>query len=127
MGNYSKRAVKCTGAPIGEPQPVRWIDCECGLCVPVGVSSFAGALCDCGMIYDSCGWIIERSLSFAQVREDRTMGFTEPTWENQLIEARKLPTVDLLRHASVSTNNRHRCEDCFCCAALTVMEERGVS
>ncbi len=48
----------------------------------------------------------------------------EPTWTNQLIEARKLPDYDLRRHASVSTDNRHRCEDCFCCAALTVLEER---
>jgi hypothetical protein len=48
----------------------------------------------------------------------------EPTWTNQLIEARKLPSYELRRHASVSTDNRHRCEDCFCCAALTVLEER---
>lgn len=53
------------------------------------------------------------------------MGFPEPTWNNQLIEARKLPTSDLTRHALVSTRNRHRCEDCFCCAALTVLEERN--
>jgi hypothetical protein len=47
-----------------------------------------------------------------------------PTWENQLREARKLDSKELNRHASVSTSNRHRCMDCFCCAALTVLEER---
>ena len=55
---------------------------------------------------------------------------TEPTTANQLREARKLASADLKRHASVSTDNRHRCdpateEICFCCAALTVLEERG--
>lgn len=49
----------------------------------------------------------------------------EPTWENQLIAARKLPSRELRRHASVSLSNKHRCEDCFCCAALTVLIERG--
>lgn len=48
----------------------------------------------------------------------------QPTWENQLKEAEKLPDSDLERHASVSTKNRHRCQDCFCCAALTVLECR---
>lgn len=49
---------------------------------------------------------------------------SEPTWENQLRAARKLPDSELRQHALVSTQNRHRCEDCFCCAALTVLEER---
>lgn len=50
--------------------------------------------------------------------------YWEPTWPNQLREARKLDSKELKRHASVSTNNVHRCEDCFCCAAVTVLEER---
>lgn len=50
--------------------------------------------------------------------------YPEPTWANQLAAARQLPTVDLERHASVSRNNHHRCTDCFCCAAWTVLEER---
>ena len=49
--------------------------------------------------------------------------YCEPTWENQLREARKLSTADLRRHASVSTNNRHYCRECFCCACLTVLAE----
>lgn len=48
----------------------------------------------------------------------------EPTWENQLWSARQEPTRELTRHASVSTQNRHRCQECYCCAALTVLEER---
>ena len=48
----------------------------------------------------------------------------EPTWENQLTEARKLTSKDLQRHAAVSLDNRHRCESCFCCAAAAVLEER---
>jgi hypothetical protein len=40
-------------------------------------------------------------------------------------EARKLETKELRRHAAVSTSNRHRCQECFCCAALTVIEERS--
>lgn len=49
---------------------------------------------------------------------------TEPTWANQLWHARQMESHELRRHATVSTHNRHRCEDCFCCAALTVLEER---
>ena len=40
------------------------------------------------------------------------------------IEARKLPSAELKRHASVSTSNRHECKDCFCCAAFVVLRER---
>lgn len=50
----------------------------------------------------------------------------EATWENQLKCARDLPSSDLKRHAAVSTDNRHRCEECFCCAAVVVLEERKV-
>lgn len=41
-------------------------------------------------------------------------------WKKQ---AAILPLADLRRHASVSTDNRHRCENCFCCAALAVLQE----
>jgi hypothetical protein len=50
-----------------------------------------------------------------------------PTWENQLREARLLPDEDLRRHAAVSRNNAHWCRECFCCAALTVLEDRRES
>ncbi len=49
---------------------------------------------------------------------------TEPTWQNQLKFAEQLATEELKRHAAVSKDNLHRCEDCFCCAALTVLEQR---
>ena len=48
----------------------------------------------------------------------------EPTWKNQLWHARGMKSADLKPHAAVSTDNLHRCRDCFCCAALTVLEER---
>lgn len=54
----------------------------------------------------------------------RTNDHSEPTWENQLWHARQQPSYELRRHAQVSTDNKHRCEGCFCCAALTVLEER---
>lgn len=60
-------------------------------------------------------------LPFWEARQDRS----EPTWENQLWHARKMSDNDLAPHASVSVDNRHRCEDCFTCAALTVLEERN--
>lgn len=47
-----------------------------------------------------------------------------PTWENQLREAAKLSDAELRQHALKSTQNRHRCRDCFCCAAATVLEQR---
>ena len=47
-----------------------------------------------------------------------------PTWSNQLWHARRLSTADLRRHAAVSRENRHRCRECFCCAAWTVLEGR---
>jgi hypothetical protein len=50
--------------------------------------------------------------------------FPPPTWKNQLAAAKELPTSELRRHASVSYGNRHRCKDCFTCAAATVLEER---
>jgi len=52
------------------------------------------------------------------------MPFPPPTWRNQLAAARKLSTEELRRHALVSYRNNHRCHACFCCAALSVIEER---
>lgn len=48
----------------------------------------------------------------------------EPTWNNQIAEARKLPDAELQRHASVSTNNGCACGTCFCCACVAVLAER---
>lgn len=45
-------------------------------------------------------------------------------WQAQLSEASLLATPELERHALVSTRNRHRCRQCFCCAALTILERR---
>lgn len=50
----------------------------------------------------------------------------EPTWDNQLVMARKLDDDELRRHASVSINNRHECRDCFTCACVAVLRERGI-
>lgn len=55
---------------------------------------------------------------------------SEPTTHNQLWHARRMPTSELTGHALVSLSNRHRCDPskeelCFCCAALTVLEERN--
>jgi hypothetical protein len=50
---------------------------------------------------------------------------SDSTWENQLRHAQSLATSELKRHAAVSAENRHRCQDCFCCAAWAVLEERA--
>jgi hypothetical protein len=64
IGYYSKRAIKGTGGPIGGPMPVRWIDCECGRCVPVDgqvdTTITADANCECGLVYDGRGFILNR-------------------------------------------------------------------
>lgn len=44
-------------------------------------------------------------------------------FEKMIGHAKQLSRTDLERHASVSRDNRHRCEECFTCAALTVLEE----
>lgn len=74
-------------------------------------------------VFDDNGNLTEEFLAIVKgesVKED-----TELTWENQLKAARNKPSSDLLRHALVSARNRHRCEDCYCCAAWTVIEERN--
>lgn len=52
------------------------------------------------------------------------MSFPAPTWTNQLAEAAKLSDSELKRHASVSTNNKHECRDCFCCACVEELKRR---
>jgi hypothetical protein len=37
--------------------------------------------------------------------------------------ARTLPRDEVRRHARVSIDNRHRCQDCFCCACVEVLGE----
>ncbi len=45
-------------------------------------------------------------------------------WAEWKRQAAALPIKDLKRHASVSTENNHSCVDCFCCAAVQVLEEK---
>ena len=45
-------------------------------------------------------------------------------WNEMLDDARKLPQADLERHASISTNARHRCQACFTCAAEEIRWRR---
>jgi len=47
-----------------------------------------------------------------------------PTFSEFLDEARKLPDDRLQAHARVSSDNRHRCRECFTCACLSVVYER---
>jgi hypothetical protein len=58
---------------------------------------------------------------------EEEMDRSEPTWNNQIWHARQLlrekGLKELQRHASVSTNNRHECTECFCCACLAVARE----
>lgn len=54
----------------------------------------------------------------------------EPTWENQLIEARKLSQSELVRHAMVCVANNHACsthptdERGFTCACVAILAQR---
>lgn len=45
-------------------------------------------------------------------------------WAQALTSAAQLSPADLKRHAGVSTNNRHTCRDCFCCACAEVLREQ---
>ena len=49
---------------------------------------------------------------------------TTDFWTKALAEARELSPQELRRHASVSTDNRHQCEDCFTCACAAVLREK---
>lgn len=48
----------------------------------------------------------------------------EPTWFNQIAHAKRLyrekGRAEVMRHARVSIDNRHRCNECFCCACVEV-------
>ena len=46
-----------------------------------------------------------------------------PTWGQMLDQARALAPAERARHASVSTQNKHECRGCFCCACAYV--QRG--
>jgi hypothetical protein len=48
-----------------------------------------------------------------------------PTWENQIAFARNKTNEELKPHALVSIRNRHKCQTCYCCAALAVLDERA--
>lgn len=47
-------------------------------------------------------------------------------WANMISNAEKLDDAELRRHASVSTDNRHRCTSCFTCAAAYAWKQRGL-
>jgi hypothetical protein len=53
---------------------------------------------------------------------------SEDAWELMKDQARELvrnppyTTKELRRHASISTDNNHRCKNCFCCACVEVLE-----
>jgi hypothetical protein len=53
------------------------------------------------------------------------------TWHNLKSQARTLlheqGLDELKRHARVSTQNRHRCRACFCCACLAVIEDYAMA
>ena len=45
-------------------------------------------------------------------------------WTEMIAHAETLPDAELARHASVSTQNRHRCTECFTCACEHVRRAR---
>jgi hypothetical protein len=45
-------------------------------------------------------------------------------WTMMIEQARALPADELQRHASVSINSRHRCENCYTCACAAVLDLR---
>jgi len=46
-----------------------------------------------------------------------------PDFNSWKVEARRLTPEELVRHASVSIDNRHKCQECFCCACVEVLQE----
>lgn len=48
----------------------------------------------------------------------------EDVWRAVLGQAQGLSDADVVRHAHVSRDNRHRCFNCFTCACLTEAERR---
>jgi hypothetical protein len=79
-----------------------------------------------GIHYEADPIEIARKLTETYVK---TLGYREPqdmrAFHWQLYSARRQSRADLERHASVSLSNGHRCGDCFTCACVTVLEERG--
>ena len=47
------------------------------------------------------------------------------TFDEMKAAAKLLDPEECRRHARVSRDNRHRCRECFCCACLAVVTERG--
>ena len=45
-----------------------------------------------------------------------------PTFLQMKLRALQLPREEIARHASVSINNRHRCQACFTCACVEALE-----
>lgn len=45
-------------------------------------------------------------------------------WNKARSEAFSLPLKELGRHAGVSIDNRHECQDCFCCACAAELRDR---
>lgn len=48
-------------------------------------------------------------------------------WGEMVSKAMSLPADELSRHASVSTQNRHRCRECFTCACEYVRNDRALA
>jgi hypothetical protein len=66
------------------------------------------------------------TLSADQVYGDPTFQQYEDAneqWLEWKRQSARLPLSEIRRHASVSTDNRHSCRECFCCAAVEVLRE----
>ena len=44
-------------------------------------------------------------------------------WQEWKRQAYTLPLAEVARHAKVSTQNGHRCRECFCCACIEAEDE----
>ena len=59
MSGFTKRAlIRDPNVPIGQPAPLH-VECECGAQVPIELDG-PDARCECGIVYDCRGWIVER-------------------------------------------------------------------
>lgn len=50
------------------------------------------------------------------------MANTYPTFLKMKLRALTLPRNEIERHASVSTNNHHKCRECFTCACVEALQ-----
>lgn len=50
--------------------------------------------------------------------------YGESTWEEHLQQANQKSDFELAKYAMSSVYYRHRCEACYACATLTVLEKR---